>query len=68
MLLQKNNAGILQGTNDIMAAKIIYEATGEKVNLITVATPVYEKKNSPENPCNQEEAINDQKRKSIRVF
>lgn len=53
------------GNVAILAAKLIYKETGEKVNLITIATPVYEKgKNGkekaedPNNPANVE-AIND---------
>lgn len=53
------------GNVAILAAKIIYESTGEKVNLITVATPVYEqgkggkeKAEDPDNPINSR-AIND---------
>lgn len=47
------------GNVAIQAAKIIYQKTGKKVNIITVATPAYNKKGDNENPETQKAYIND---------
>jgi len=47
------------GNVAIQAAKLIYEKTGEKVNIITIATPAYNKKGDIENPETQKAYIND---------
>lgn len=47
------------GNVAIQAAKIIYEKTGQKVNIITIATPAYNKKGDKENPETQKAYIND---------
>jgi RHS repeat-associated protein len=47
------------GNVAIQAAKIIYEMTGKKVNIITIATPAYNKKGDKENPETQKNYIND---------
>jgi RHS repeat-associated protein len=46
------------GNVAIQAAKIIYELTGEKVNIITIATPSYNDA-SKEDPSSSKDAIND---------
>lgn len=47
------------GNVAIQAAKLIYDKTGEKVNIITIATPAYNKKGDAENPETQKAYIND---------
>lgn len=47
------------GNVAIQAAKLIYEQTGQKVNIITIATPAYNKKGDVENPETQKDYIND---------
>lgn len=47
------------GNVAIQAAKLIYERTGEKVNIVTIATPAYNKKGDAENPETQKNYIND---------
>ena len=46
------------GNVAILAADLIYNKTGQKVNLITIATPVYEGKNESQDPANHN-SIND---------
>ena len=47
------------GNVAIQAAKLIQEQTGEKVNIISVATPAYNGKGDVENPKTQKGSIND---------
>jgi len=47
------------GNVAIQAAKIIHQQTGERVNIITIATPAYNGKGDVENPETQKEHIND---------
>ena len=47
------------GNVAIQAAKLIYQKTGQKVNIITVATPAYNKAGDIENPETQKAYIND---------
>ena len=47
------------GNVAIQAAKLIYERTGQKVNIVTIATPAYNKKSDAENPETQKPYIND---------
>ena len=47
------------GNVAIQAAKLIYEKTGQKVNIVTIATPAYNKKGDNENPETQKAYIND---------
>ncbi|SDH43243.1 esterase/lipase family protein [Chitinophaga filiformis] len=47
------------GNVAIQAAKIIYEGTGIKVNIITIGTPAYNKKGGVENPETNKKYIND---------
>ncbi len=48
------------GNVAIQAANMIYEKTGQKVNIITIATPAYNGESDPENPKNSK-GINDHK-------
>ena len=47
------------GNVAIQASKLIQEQTGEKVNIITIATPAYNDKGDVENPETQKGSIND---------
>lgn len=47
------------GNVAIQAAKIIFEKTGQKVNIVTISTPAYNKKGDEENPETQKAYIND---------
>jgi hypothetical protein len=47
------------GNVAIQAAKLIYEQTGQKVNILTIATPAYNKKGDAENPETPKAYIND---------
>ena len=47
------------GNVAIQASKLIYDKTGEKVNLITIETPAYNKASDKENPETQKLYIND---------
>ena len=47
------------GNLAIQAAKILYERTGQKINIITIATPAYNKEGDVENPKTQKKYIND---------
>jgi RHS repeat-associated protein len=47
------------GNVAIQAAKIIYEGTGIKVNIISIGTPAYNKKGGVENPETNKKYIND---------
>ena len=47
------------GNVAIQSAKLIYAKTGQKVNIITIATPAYNKTGDVENPETQKDYIND---------
>ncbi|MGP1500518.1 MAG: RHS repeat domain-containing protein [Bergeyella cardium] len=52
--------GHSHGNNvSIQAAKLIYDKTKQKVNILSIAPPAYNKAGDPENPETQKEYIND---------